>query len=106
MGKVIDSRNPELKEGDLVWGKTGWEEYSLLKSSEGLSKIQHTDTPLSYYTGILGNFLKFWSNYGVVSFFFLCYNLGLSPHIGHNFIISYFYGKLHWYHPPINKFLF
>ncbi|PPD71978.1 hypothetical protein GOBAR_DD31126 [Gossypium barbadense] len=32
----------------------GWEEYSLLKSSEGLFKIHHTDIPLSYYMGILG----------------------------------------------------
>ncbi|TYH26657.1 hypothetical protein ES288_A02G006200v1 [Gossypium darwinii] len=32
VSKVIDSRNPEFKEGDLVWGITGWEEYSLLKS--------------------------------------------------------------------------
>ncbi|TYI38157.1 hypothetical protein ES332_A02G006100v1 [Gossypium tomentosum] len=54
VSKVIDSRNPELKEGDLFWGITGWEEYSLLKSSEGLFKIHHTDIPLSYYTGILG----------------------------------------------------
>nr|KJB27737.1 hypothetical protein B456_005G006800 [Gossypium raimondii] len=54
VGKVIDSTNPEFKEGDLVWGITGWEEYSLLKSSEGLFKIHHTDIPLSYYTGILG----------------------------------------------------
>ncbi|TYI91634.1 hypothetical protein E1A91_D02G006900v1 [Gossypium mustelinum] len=53
VGKVIDSRNPEFKEGDLVWGLTGWEEYSLLKSSEGLFKIHHTDIPLSYYIGIL-----------------------------------------------------
>ncbi|TYJ44755.1 hypothetical protein E1A91_A02G006100v1 [Gossypium mustelinum] len=40
VSKVIDSRNPELKEGDLFWGITGWEEYSLLKSSEGLLTIQ------------------------------------------------------------------
>ncbi|KAK5841302.1 hypothetical protein PVK06_010212 [Gossypium arboreum] len=53
VSKVIDSRNPELKEGDLFWGITGWEEYSLLKSSEGLFKIHHTDIPLSYYAGIL-----------------------------------------------------
>ncbi|KAK8364800.1 hypothetical protein V6Z12_A02G006400 [Gossypium hirsutum] len=25
VSKVIDSRNPEFKEGDLVWGITGWE---------------------------------------------------------------------------------
>ncbi|KZV32797.1 hypothetical protein F511_23709 [Dorcoceras hygrometricum] len=52
--KVVDSTHPNFKKGDLVRGMTGWEEYSLIKSAEGLSKIQHTDVPLSYYTGILG----------------------------------------------------
>ncbi|XP_073027560.1 2-alkenal reductase (NADP(+)-dependent)-like [Primulina eburnea] len=52
--KVVDSTHPDFKSGDFVWGMTGWEEYSLLKSAEGLFKIQHTDVPLSYYTGILG----------------------------------------------------
>ncbi|OMO50975.1 Alcohol dehydrogenase superfamily, zinc-type [Corchorus capsularis] len=38
----------------LLMRPQGWEEYSLLKSSQGLFKIEHTDVPLSYYTGILG----------------------------------------------------
>ncbi|XP_075477348.1 LOW QUALITY PROTEIN: 2-alkenal reductase (NADP(+)-dependent)-like [Primulina tabacum] len=54
VSKVVDSTNPNFKNGDLIWGMTGWEEYSLIKSTEGLFKIQHTDVPLSYYTGILG----------------------------------------------------
>ncbi|XVF65883.1 hypothetical protein PTKIN_Ptkin09bG0286700 [Pterospermum kingtungense] len=54
VAKVLDSGHPDFKEGDLVWGATGWEEYSLLTTTEGLFKIQHTDVPLSYYTGILG----------------------------------------------------
>ncbi|XVF29652.1 hypothetical protein REPUB_Repub15cG0140500 [Reevesia pubescens] len=54
VAKVLESGDPEFKEGDLVWGRTGWEEYSLLKTSDDLFKIQHTDVPLSYYTGILG----------------------------------------------------
>ncbi|XP_061368016.1 2-alkenal reductase (NADP(+)-dependent)-like [Gastrolobium bilobum] len=40
--------------GDLVWGTTGWEEYSLIQNPEKLFKIHHTDVPLSHYTGILG----------------------------------------------------
>ncbi|GKV51619.1 hypothetical protein SLEP1_g58254 [Rubroshorea leprosula] len=28
--KVVDSRHPEYKKGDLVWGYTEWEEYTLL----------------------------------------------------------------------------
>ncbi|XP_075661974.1 2-alkenal reductase (NADP(+)-dependent)-like [Castanea sativa] len=55
VAKVLDSRHPEFKVGDLVWGITGWEEYSLItKTTDTLVKIQHTDVPLSYYTGILG----------------------------------------------------
>ncbi|PQQ16330.1 2-alkenal reductase (NADP(+)-dependent)-like [Prunus yedoensis var. nudiflora] len=54
VAKVLDSSNPEFKEGDLVWGLTRWEEYSFITNTESLIKIQHTDVPLSYYTGILG----------------------------------------------------
>ncbi|XP_028792587.1 2-alkenal reductase (NADP(+)-dependent) [Neltuma alba] len=54
VSKVIDSGNQNFREGDLVWGMTGWEEYSVISSTESLFKIQHTDLPLSYYTGILG----------------------------------------------------
>lgn len=54
MSKVIDSDNPEHKAGDLVWGITNWEEYSVITSPEFLFKIEDTSIPLSYYTGILG----------------------------------------------------
>ncbi|RVW14016.1 2-alkenal reductase (NADP(+)-dependent) [Vitis vinifera] len=54
VAKVLDSRHPDLKKGDVVWGITGWEEYSLITTDVQLFKIQHTDVPLSYYTGILG----------------------------------------------------
>ncbi|KAM7464853.1 hypothetical protein LguiB_012415 [Lonicera macranthoides] len=56
VGKVIESGYPKFKEGDLVWGRTGWEEYSLIveQQTEDMFIIHHTDVPLSYYTGILG----------------------------------------------------
>ncbi|XP_059447509.1 2-alkenal reductase (NADP(+)-dependent)-like [Corylus avellana] len=54
VGKVLDSAHPKFKQGDLVWGVTGWEEYSLITQTDYLFKIEHTDVPLSYYTGILG----------------------------------------------------
>lgn len=56
VAKVVDSGNPKFKKGDLVWGLTGWEEYSLITETVSLFKIEHTDVPLSYYTGILGEF--------------------------------------------------
>ena len=52
--QVLDSTHPNYKKGDLAWGFTGWEEYSLIVSPQLLFKIEHTDLPLSYYTGILG----------------------------------------------------
>ncbi|CAL0331246.1 unnamed protein product [Lupinus luteus] len=54
VAKVLDSKNPNFSAGDLVWGTTGWEEYSLIERPNWLYKIHHTDIPLSYYTGILG----------------------------------------------------
>lgn len=54
VAKVLDSRHPEFKKGDLIWGMTGWEEYSLITATETLFKIHDQDVPLSYYVGILG----------------------------------------------------
>lgn len=54
---MLDSSHPDFKKGDLIWGMTGWEEYNILTPA-GHFKIDHTDVPLSYYTGILGKFLK------------------------------------------------
>ncbi|XP_059655599.1 2-alkenal reductase (NADP(+)-dependent)-like isoform X2 [Cornus florida] len=55
VAKVLDSGHPNFKKGDLVWGTTGWEEYSLITAPNSLFKIEHTDVPLSYYTGILAS---------------------------------------------------
>ncbi|XVE84386.1 hypothetical protein DITRI_Ditri17bG0008300 [Diplodiscus trichospermus] len=54
VAKVVDSTHSDYQKGDFVWGITGWEEYSLLVAPVGLFKIQHTDVPLTYYTGLLG----------------------------------------------------
>ncbi|RAL48263.1 hypothetical protein DM860_005687 [Cuscuta australis] len=54
VGRVVDSDHSNFKKGDLVWGFTGWEEYSIVTATSSLFKIQHTDIPLSYYTGLLG----------------------------------------------------
>lgn len=52
--KVLDSGNPNFKSGDLIWGFTGWEEYSLITATESFIKVPVPDVPLSYYTGLLG----------------------------------------------------
>ncbi|XP_057781337.1 2-alkenal reductase (NADP(+)-dependent)-like [Salvia miltiorrhiza] len=54
VSKVLDSSHTDYKKGDLIWGMTGWEEYTLIKDLVDVFKIQDTDVPLSYYTGLLG----------------------------------------------------
>ncbi|KAF8013550.1 hypothetical protein BT93_I1407 [Corymbia citriodora subsp. variegata] len=54
VARVLESGHPNFKKGDLLWGFTGWEEYSLITAPETCFKIEHTDVPLSYYTGLLG----------------------------------------------------
>ncbi|KAF6162317.1 hypothetical protein GIB67_008446 [Kingdonia uniflora] len=54
VARVEDSTLEEFKKGDLVYGITGWEEFSLIADTPFLVKIEDTDVPLSYYTGILG----------------------------------------------------
>ncbi|XP_045788824.1 NADPH-dependent oxidoreductase 2-alkenal reductase-like [Trifolium pratense] len=52
VSKVMESGHQDYKKGDLVWGMTKWEEYSLVPAT-GMRKIEHADVPLSHYTGIL-----------------------------------------------------
>ncbi|KAF7825936.1 2-alkenal reductase (NADP(+)-dependent)-like [Senna tora] len=54
VAKVLESGHSDYEKGDLVWGFSKWEEYSLVSSNQILFKIKHADVPLSYYTGILG----------------------------------------------------
>ena len=59
VAKVLESGDPNFKKGDLVWGPNiPWEEYSIINNAESLFKIEHTDVPLSFYTGILGKFCR------------------------------------------------
>lgn len=55
VSKVIHSDNPNFKAGDLITGFTGWEEYSLIRRTDQLRKIQPDDRiPLSFHVGLLG----------------------------------------------------
>lgn len=54
VSRVVASGHPDFKVGDLVWGITGWEEYTLIPNPESFFKINHPELPLSYYTGVLG----------------------------------------------------
>ncbi|PAN16452.1 hypothetical protein PAHAL_3G061800 [Panicum hallii] len=54
VSKVVLSGHPDFKPGDLLWGVTGWEEYSLIPNPMFCHRINHHEFPLSYYTGVLG----------------------------------------------------
>ncbi len=56
LGRVIQSRNPEFKEGDYGRGFVGWEEYSILNPSNFAIENVHVDptVPLTAYMGALG----------------------------------------------------
>ncbi|XVF41396.1 hypothetical protein PTKIN_Ptkin01aG0276800 [Pterospermum kingtungense] len=52
---VLDSDNPDYKPGEFISGLTGWEEYTLIRRTFQLRKIQPDDAiPLSYHLGLLG----------------------------------------------------
>lgn len=54
VGKVIESRHPELHEGDFVVGMQGWREHYLTDGT-GQRKIDPSlGAPLSTYLGVLG----------------------------------------------------
>uniref|UniRef100_A0A0A9CXQ3 Oxidoreductase N-terminal domain-containing protein n=1 Tax=Arundo donax TaxID=35708 RepID=A0A0A9CXQ3_ARUDO len=47
VSRVVASGHPDFKVSDLVWGMTGWEEYTLIPNPESLFKINHPELPLS-----------------------------------------------------------
>ena len=53
VGEVIESRNPALKNGDIVEGMLGWRQYAVA-SPEELRKIDPSLAPISTALGILG----------------------------------------------------
>jgi len=54
VGEVIASNNPRYPVGSHVVGMMGWEEYSLIPGGRGLTAVDPSVAPLSYYLGVLG----------------------------------------------------
>ena len=52
-GKVVRSRNPAFKEGDLVAGGFGVQEYAV-SDGKGIRKLDPTAAPISTALGVLG----------------------------------------------------
>lgn len=67
VSRVLHSKNHNFKAGDIVTGMTGWEEYSVIRNTGQLRKIQqcHDDEsvpiPLSFYVGLLGMYLFYFA---------------------------------------------
>jgi NADPH-dependent curcumin reductase len=53
-GVVAASRHPGFKEGDVVTGQFGWQDYALSDGSTVTRKVRETDLPLSLSLGVLG----------------------------------------------------
>ena len=53
IGKVVESRAPEFKQGDLVTGMLGWRLYNLAKTPE-LRKVDPRLAPVTTALGVLG----------------------------------------------------
>ena len=53
VGKVVESRNPTFREGDIVEGMFGWQEYAV-SDGQGVRKINPELAPISTALGILG----------------------------------------------------
>ncbi|KAK9141202.1 hypothetical protein Scep_010883 [Stephania cephalantha] len=57
VGRVVVCGDERFKEGDLVVGHLGWEEYTLINTSTAdgfFRKIESSEFPPSYYLGVLG----------------------------------------------------
>jgi hypothetical protein len=52
-GKVVESRHPKFKAGDVVVGYLGWQEYGV-SDGAGLYRADTTRIPLSAYLGAVG----------------------------------------------------
>jgi NADPH-dependent curcumin reductase CurA len=53
VGKIISSNNSNFKEGDIVQGPFGWQEYAIA-NGQGVRKIDPSLAPISTSLGVLG----------------------------------------------------
>lgn len=51
--EVMESKNPRLKKGDIVFGYTGWQDYAV-SDAASLRKLDPAQVPISTSLGVLG----------------------------------------------------
>ncbi len=54
VGEVVESRHPKYREGDIVEGVFGWQQYAVSDGSERVRKVDPSAAPLSAWLGVLG----------------------------------------------------
>ena len=54
VGEVVESRNPSFKEGDLVQGLIGWQEY-VVSNGQGFNKLPQLGLPPTAFLGLFGH---------------------------------------------------
>ncbi|GAA0389429.1 NADP-dependent oxidoreductase [Streptomyces luteireticuli] len=55
LGRVVESRDPALAVGDLVFHRAGWRTHALVSTAEGARALpRHEGVPLSAWLGLLG----------------------------------------------------
>lgn len=53
-GRIVDSRHPDWRAGDLVTGMFGWQDFAAVDPKAIQNKVTATDLPLSAWLGVLG----------------------------------------------------
>jgi hypothetical protein len=53
-GKVVESRHPDYRAGDLVIGMFGWQDFAAVETSAIQRKATDPDLPLTAWLGVLG----------------------------------------------------
>lgn len=54
VGVVVESREPTVKAGEVVYGYFGWQDYALATRADLLSHVPAPRVPVSAYAGVLG----------------------------------------------------
>lgn len=54
VGIVLESRDPAVSQGDIIYGFLGWQDYKLATRADLLSHIPNPRVSLSAYAGVLG----------------------------------------------------
>ena len=54
IGKVVASGSDKFEKDDVVVGVFTWAEYSLVKDTSIINKLDHSEFPLTYHLGVLG----------------------------------------------------